>query len=75
MCSLVQVYASAQFQVEAAGSPYPPTSSTASSGATGTNSAGSTSSTSPSKSSGALANYIPVGMSMVAALALGLVVA
>ncbi|KAG6379887.1 hypothetical protein JVT61DRAFT_10449 [Boletus reticuloceps] len=71
--NLTDVYASTQFEVKAAGSVYP--TSSASSSATGTSTAGSASSTSSSKTGAATANYIPVGMSMAAALVLGLVVA
>ncbi|KAF8547720.1 hypothetical protein OG21DRAFT_1501438 [Imleria badia] len=74
--NISDIYASTQFEVKAAGSPYPVSTSSAASGtATGTGSGASPSSTSSSKTGAASANYIPVGMSMVAALVLGLVVA
>ncbi|KIJ63816.1 hypothetical protein HYDPIDRAFT_91819 [Hydnomerulius pinastri MD-312] len=64
------IYAQSEpFEIKALGAAYPAT--TASASATG--SAGSASPT--GTTGGALANYIPVGMSMAAALALGLVVA
>ncbi|KAH7882486.1 hypothetical protein F5I97DRAFT_1987791 [Phlebopus sp. FC_14] len=64
------VYAQSEpFEIKPLGSAYPVTSSVASSG-TGT---GTTASPTPG-TGGALANYVPVGMSM-AALALGFVVA
>ncbi|KAG8216591.1 hypothetical protein J3R82DRAFT_6776 [Butyriboletus roseoflavus] len=66
-----QVYASTQFEIKAAGSPYPASSASG----TATSSGASASSTSTSKTGAAYANYIPVGMSMAAALVLGLVVA
>jgi len=73
--NISDIYASAQFEVKAAGSPYAVSSSTASSGSSATSSAGSASSTSTSSTGAGSANYIPVGMSMVAALVLGLTVA
>ncbi|KAL4068463.1 hypothetical protein V8B97DRAFT_1918584 [Scleroderma yunnanense] len=66
------VYATSQpFEIKALGSSYPAT--TSSSSATGTSSASSSSST--GKSSGALAQYVPTGLGMVIALAMGVVVA
>jgi len=66
------VYASSEpFEIRAANSAFPSTSSGAGS-ATGSSTSASASSTG---TSGALAHYIPVGMSMAAALALGLIVA
>lgn len=68
---LSQVYATSEvFEIKALGSAYPTTTSGVGSSAT----SGSASAT-PTKTSGDLAHYIPVGMSMAVALALGLVVA
>ncbi|KAF9240447.1 hypothetical protein BU15DRAFT_87657 [Melanogaster broomeanus] len=67
------IYAESQpFEIKALGSAYPTTSASAAtaSGATGTGS-----SASPAQTGAAVANYIPVGLSMAAALTLGLVVA
>ncbi|KAG1843092.1 hypothetical protein C8R48DRAFT_751001 [Suillus tomentosus] len=67
------IYAQSQpFEIKALGSSYPTTTSSAGSTSTGSASAGAAQAT---KTGGALAEYVPVGMSMVAALALGLVVA
>jgi len=71
---IMQIYASTKFEIKAFGSPYPVSSSAGASG-TGTSTAGSASSTSGTNTGAASANYIPVGMSMVAALFLGLIVA
>ncbi|KAG1811822.1 uncharacterized protein BJ212DRAFT_1373366 [Suillus subaureus] len=69
------VYAQSQpFEIKALGSSYPTTTSSAGSTATGTSS-GSAGAAQATKTGGTLAEYVPVGMSMVAALALGLVVA
>lgn len=66
------VFATSQsFEIKALGSSYPATS--ASSSATGTSSASSSSST--GKSSGAMAQYVPAGVGMAIALAMGVVVA
>ncbi|KAG9311565.1 hypothetical protein JVU11DRAFT_7772 [Chiua virens] len=72
--NISDIYASAQFEVKAAGTAYPTSSSSASGTATGS-AAGSSSTSASGKSSAASTNYIPVGMSMGAALLLGLVVA
>jgi len=65
------VYASSEpFEIKALGSSYPTTTSSVGGSATGTSASASSTTT-----GGALAQYIPVGMSMAAALALGLVVA
>ena len=69
----MQIYASTPFQIQAFGSAYPTSTSSAPGSSTGT--AGTPTSTSTSKSNAAAANYIPVGMSMAAALFFGLVVA
>lgn len=72
---IMQIYASTKFEIKAFGSPYPASSSSAGASGTGTSTAGSASSTSGTNTGAASANYIPVGMSMAAALFLGLVVA
>ncbi|KAG1732982.1 hypothetical protein EDB19DRAFT_1639994, partial [Suillus lakei] len=58
------------FEIKALGAPYPTATGSAGSISTSTSSAAQATQT-----GGALAEYVPVGMSMVAALALGLVVA
>ncbi|KAG2140691.1 hypothetical protein DEU56DRAFT_289970 [Suillus clintonianus] len=69
------IYAQSEpFEIKALGSSYPTTTSTAGSTATGTAS-GSAGAAQATTTGGTLAQYVPVGMSMVAALALGLVVA
>ncbi|KAG2151161.1 uncharacterized protein EDB93DRAFT_1139496 [Suillus bovinus] len=69
------VYAQSQpFEIKALGSSYPTTTTSAGSTSTGTAS-GSAGAAESTKTGGAFAEYVPVGMSMVAALALGLVVA
>jgi len=63
------VYAQSEpFEIKALGAAYPTTTSSVGSSATG-------SSASPTTTGAALAQYVPVGLSMAAALALGLVVA
>ncbi|KAG1729515.1 uncharacterized protein EDB91DRAFT_1227968 [Suillus paluster] len=71
------IYAQSEpFEIKALGSSYPTTTSGVGGTATGTATGSSSSTTSTStKTGGTLAQYIPVGMSMAAALALGLVVA
>ncbi|OAX40554.1 hypothetical protein K503DRAFT_848892 [Rhizopogon vinicolor AM-OR11-026] len=65
------VYASSQpFEIKALGATYPTTTSSAGSSATGSSASPTTTTT-----GAALAQYVPVGLSMAAALALGLVVA
>ena len=65
------MYASSEpFEIKALGSAYPTTTSGVGSSATSSTTAASSTAT-----GGALAQYVPVGMSMAAALALGLVVA
>jgi hypothetical protein len=67
------IYAESEpFEIKALGSSYPATSSAA---ATGTSATGSSGAATPAQTGAAVANYIPVGLSMAAALALGLVVA
>ncbi|KAI9457917.1 hypothetical protein HD554DRAFT_2331174 [Boletus coccyginus] len=73
--NISDIYASTKFEIKAFGSPYPASSSSAGASGTGTSTAGSASSTSGTNTGAASANYIPVGMSMAAALFLGLVVA
>ncbi|KAG0702184.1 hypothetical protein DFH29DRAFT_805287 [Suillus ampliporus] len=71
--NITDIYATSEpFEIKALGSSYPTTTSSAGSSATSTGGAAQATTT---KAGGALAQYIPVGMSMVAALALGLVVA
>lgn len=72
---LEQVYATSQsFEIKALGSSYPATS--ASSSPTGTSGSSSASpSSSTGKSGGALAQYVPAGVGMAIALAMGVVVA
>ncbi|KAF8841090.1 hypothetical protein BDN67DRAFT_1068755 [Paxillus ammoniavirescens] len=69
-----EVYAESEpFEIKALGSAYPASSSAVSATGSGT---GTSTGASPASTTGAaVANYIPVGMSMVAALALGLIVA
>jgi len=68
------IYAESEpFEIKALGSAYPATSSAA--GATATGATGSAGAATPSQTGAAVANYIPVGLSVAAALALGLVVA
>ncbi|KAG1763307.1 hypothetical protein EDD22DRAFT_509720 [Suillus occidentalis] len=62
------------FEIKALGSSYPTTTSSAGSASTGTAS-GTAGAAQSTHTGGTLAKYVPVGMSMVAALALGLVVA
>ncbi|KAG2743160.1 hypothetical protein P692DRAFT_20172391 [Suillus brevipes Sb2] len=62
------------FEIKALGSSYPTTTSSAGSASTGTAS-GTAGAAQSTHTGGTLAEYVPVGMSMVAALALGLVVA
>ncbi|KAG2340803.1 hypothetical protein BDR05DRAFT_966356 [Suillus weaverae] len=69
------IYAQSQpFEIKALGSSYPTTTSGVGGTSTGTPS-GSAGAAQATKTGGTLAEYVPVGMSMVAALALGLVVA
>jgi hypothetical protein len=69
------IYAQSQpFEIKALGSSYPTTTSSAGSTATGSAS-GTAGAAQATKSGGTLAEYIPAGMSMAAALALGLIVA
>ncbi|KIJ15393.1 hypothetical protein PAXINDRAFT_169234 [Paxillus involutus ATCC 200175] len=71
-----EVYAESEpFEIKALGSAYPASSSSAAASATGSGTSTSTGASAASTTGAAVANYIPVGMSMVAALALGLVVA
>ncbi|KAG2068542.1 hypothetical protein BDR04DRAFT_1056709 [Suillus decipiens] len=69
------IYAQSEpFEIKALGSSYPTTTSSAGSASTGTPS-GSSGAAQATKSGSAFAEYAPVGMSMVAAVALGLIVA
>ncbi|KAG1867199.1 hypothetical protein DFJ58DRAFT_742926 [Suillus subalutaceus] len=73
--NITDIYAQSEpFEIKALGSSYPTTTSSAGSSATGTSST-TAGAAQASKTGGTLAGYVPVGMSMVAALALGLVVA
>ncbi|KIK76522.1 hypothetical protein PAXRUDRAFT_835341 [Paxillus rubicundulus Ve08.2h10] len=70
-----EVYAASEpFEIKALGSAYPASSSAAASATVGGTST-STGASPASTTGAAVANYIPVGMSMAAALLLGLVVA
>lgn len=72
---IIQIYAQSEpFEIKALGASYPTTTSTAGSASTGTAS-GTAGAAQSTQTGGAFAEYVPVGMSMVAALALGLVVA